>query len=127
VDEQLNLAHGLVRAGGIAGDQWIDHAAYGETIATATVTLKECGWEIPAGMSIGDGPVMRFIRRTGVDARLRRRWSIIGSRRDQGKEAMGEVRLNWSTTAAKFAARPSTDILEASALAYLAASTACGV
>jgi len=57
VDEQLNLAHGLFELAGLQVTSGSITLPTVETIATATVTLKNADGEIRQGMSIGDGPV----------------------------------------------------------------------
>jgi 2-isopropylmalate synthase len=93
------------------------------TIPTATVTLQDSNGEIVQDASIGDGPVDAIYsaiqRLTGV------RMSLTDYRIravTRGKEAQGEVQIELEHSGKKIKGRGlSTDILEASALAYLAA------
>jgi 2-isopropylmalate synthase len=94
-----------------------------ETIATATVTLKDAEGEVRQGISVGDGPV------DAIYSAIQKLTQIEASLTDyriravtKGKEAMGEVQIELEHTGRKIRGRGlSTDILEASALAYLAA------
>jgi 2-isopropylmalate synthase len=93
------------------------------TTPTATVTLKDSNGETIQDASIGDGPVDAIYsaiqRLTGVrvslsDYRIR---AVT-----KGKDALGEVQIEIDHNGKKVRARGlSTDILEASALAYLSA------
>jgi len=117
VDDQLELIHQLWQ---LAGMQVI---AGSTAIPTATVSLQESGGRVIQDASIGDGPVDAIFsaiqRLTGVrvnltDFRIR---AI-----SKGKEALGEVQIELEHSGRKIRGRGlSTDILEASALAYLAA------
>jgi 2-isopropylmalate synthase len=117
VDEQLELAGGLWQLAGL------QVTAGSNTIPTATVTLKDNNGETVQDASVGDGPVDAIYsaiqRLTGVkisltDYRIR---AVT-----KGKEAMGEVQIEIDHSGRKVRGRGvSTDILEASALAYLAA------
>ena len=93
------------------------------TIPTATVTLRDSNGETVQDASVGDGPVDAIYsaiqRLTGIkvnltDYRIR---AVT-----KGKEAQGEVQIELEHSGRKIRGRGlSTDILEASALAYLAA------
>ena len=93
------------------------------TIPTATVTLKDSNGQTVQDASIGDGPVDAIYsaiqRMTGIkvgltDYRIR---AVT-----KGKEALGEVQIELEHSGRKIRGRGvSTDILEASALAYVAA------
>ena len=93
------------------------------TIPTATVTLKDSAGTIAQDASVGDGPVdaiysaiqrLTNVRATLTDYRIR---AVT-----KGKDAMGEVQIELDHNGRKVRGRGhSTDILEASALAYLAA------
>ena len=117
VDEQLELTHGLWELAGL------QVTAGSNTIPTATVTLKDSAGEKVQDASVGDGPVDAIYsaiqRLTGIkvnltDYRIR---AVT-----KGKEAMGEVQIELDHSGRKIRGRGvSTDILEASALAYLAA------
>ncbi|HEY8746767.1 MAG TPA: 2-isopropylmalate synthase [Tepidisphaeraceae bacterium] len=117
VDEQLELATGLWQLVGL------QVTAGSNTIPTATVTLKDSNGETVQDASIGDGPVDAIYsaiqRLTGIkcalmDYRIR---AVT-----KGKEAMGEVNIEIDHNERKVRGRGlSTDILEASALAYVAA------
>ncbi len=92
------------------------------TVPTATVTLTDSNGERVTDASVGDGPVDAIYsaiqRLTGVkvslsDYRIR---AV-----SKGKEALGEVQIELEHSGRKIRGRGlSTDILEASALAYLA-------
>jgi 2-isopropylmalate synthase len=117
VDEQLELTVGLWELAGL------QVTAGSNTIPTATVTLRDSTGEKVQDASVGDGPVDAIYsaiqRLTGVkvsltDYRIR---AVT-----KGKEAMGEVQIELDHSGRKIRGRGvSTDILEASALAYLAA------
>jgi 2-isopropylmalate synthase len=93
------------------------------TVPTATVTLRDSNGETVQDASIGDGPVDAIYsaigRLTGVklsltDYRIR---SVT-----RGKDALGEAHVEIEHNGRKLRGRGlSTDVLEASALAYLAA------
>jgi len=93
------------------------------TIPTATVTLRDSTGQTVQDASIGDGPV------DAIYSAIQRLTNIQVSLLDyriravtKGKEALGEVQLELEHTGKKIRGRGvSTDILEASALAYLAA------
>jgi len=117
VDEQLDLTHGLWELTGL------QVTAGSNTIPTATVTLRDSAGEKVQDASVGDGPVdaiysaiqrLTGIKVTVTDYRIR---AVT-----KGKEAMGEVQIELDHSGRKIRGRGvSTDILEASALAYLAA------
>ena len=117
VDDQLELSRGLWELTGL------QVTSGSNTIPTATVTLKDSNGETLQDASVGDGPVDAIYsaiqRLTGVkvslsDYRIR---AVT-----KGKEAMGEVQVELEHSGQKIRGRGlSTDILEASALAYLAA------
>src|SRR3954468_13583344 len=117
VDEQLELTVGLWELAGL------QVTAGSNTIPTATVTLRDSAGEKVQDASVGDGPVDAIYsaiqRLTGIkvnltDYRIR---AVT-----KGKEAMGEVQIELDHSGRKIRGRGvSTDILEASALAYLAA------
>jgi 2-isopropylmalate synthase len=117
VDEQLELNHGLWE---LVGLQVMTGS---NSVPTATVTLKDSNGEQIQDASIGDGPVDAIYsaiqRLTGVRVSLAD-YRIRAVTR--GKEAQGEVQIEIDHNAKKVRGRGlSTDILEASALAYLAA------
>ena len=117
VDQQLELTQGTWELAGL------QVTSGSNTIPTATVTLKDSQGETLQDASVGDGPVDAIYsaiqRLTGVkvnltDYRIR---AVT-----KGKEAMGEVHIELDDSGRKIRGRGlSTDILEASALAYLAA------
>jgi 2-isopropylmalate synthase len=117
VDDQLELSHGLFELTGL------QVTSGSNTIPTATVTLKDSNGEQLQDASIGDGPVDAIYsaiqRLTGVRA------SLINYRIravTKGKEALGEVQIELDHNGKKVKGRGlSTDILEASAMAYLSA------
>ena len=117
VDDELELVHGLwelVQLQVVAGST---------TIPTATVVLRDSnGAEVRAAAD-GDGPVDAIYsavqRLTGVEVNVRD-YRIRAVTR--GKEAQGEVQVELEHSGRRIRGRGlSTDILEASALAYLAA------
>jgi 2-isopropylmalate synthase len=117
VDDELELTHGLwelVQLQVVAGST---------TIPTATVVLRDSnGAEVRAAAD-GDGPVDAIYsaiqRLTGVEVGVRD-YRIRAVTR--GKEAQGEVQVELEHSGRRIRGRGlSTDILEASALAYLAA------
>ena len=94
-----------------------------QTSATATVTLRDSTSQLRQGLSVGDGPVDAIYsaiqRLTGFEAKLTdyRIRAVT-----KGKEALGEVQIELEHNSTRVHGRGvSTDILEASALAYLAA------
>jgi 2-isopropylmalate synthase len=117
VDEQLELQE----------DVWelvsIQVTAGSKTTPTATVTLRDSNGQTVQDASIGDGPVdaiysaiqrLTGIRMSLTDYRIR---SIT-----RGTEAQGEAQVELEHSGRKIRGRGlSTDILEASALAYIAA------
>ncbi len=117
VDDQLELAHSVFELVGL------QVTAGSNTIPTATVTLKDTTGQKLQDASVGDGPVDAIYsaiqRLTGIhvtltDYRIR---AVT-----KGKEALGEVQVEMEHSGRKFRGRGlSTDILEASALAYLSA------
>jgi 2-isopropylmalate synthase len=117
VDAQLELGASLWELVGL------QVTAGGNTVPTATVTLKDSNGETLQDASVGDGPVDAIYsaiqRLTGVKANLTdyRIRSVT-----KGKEALGEAHVELDHSGKKVRGRGlSTDILEASAIAYLAA------
>jgi 2-isopropylmalate synthase len=117
VDDQLELDRGLWQ---LVSLQVMTGSS---SVPTATIRLKDTNGEETQDASVGDGPVDAIYsaiqRLTGVrvslsDYRIR---AVT-----KGKEAMGEVQIEIDHSGKKVRGRGlSTDILEASALAYLAA------
>ena len=117
VDEQLELTHGVWELAGL------QVTAGSNTIPTATVTLRDSSGQTIQDASVGDGPV------DAIYSAIQRLTGVKGSLADyriravsKGKEAMGEVQIELDHGGRKIRGRGlSTDILEASALAYVAA------
>ncbi len=92
-------------------------------VPTATVVLKDSAGKSDRDASIGDGPIdaiySAIARITGIRANL----TDYGIRAvSKGKDAMGEVQIELDHNGTKVRGRGvSTDIIEASAYAYLAA------
>ncbi|HTW94753.1 MAG TPA: 2-isopropylmalate synthase [Tepidisphaeraceae bacterium] len=117
IDEQLDLGGQLWELAGV------QVTTGSNAIPTATVTLRDSSGATMQDASIGDGPVDAIYsaiqRLTGIkvsltDYRIR---SI-----SRGKEALGEANVELDHSGQTVRGRGlSTDILEASALAYLAA------
>ena len=117
IDEQLEVATGLWQLDGLQVMSGTN------SIPTATVTLRDGTGQIAQDASVGDGPVdaiysaiqrLTGIRASLIDYRIR---AVT-----RGKEAQGEVQIELEHGGRKVRGRGlSTDILEASALAYLAA------
>ena len=117
IDDQLELTTGLWQLAGL------QVTAGSNTIPTATVTLRDASGQTIHDASVGDGPIDAIYsaiqRLTGIkmsltDYRIR---SVT-----KGKEALGEAHVELEHSGKKIHGRGlSTDILEASALAYLAA------
>jgi 2-isopropylmalate synthase len=117
IDEQLEVEKSLWELVGV------QVTTGSNTIPTATVTLRDSNGETLRDASIGDGPVDAIYsaigRLTGVrvaltDYRIR---AVT-----KGKDAQGEVQVELDHNGQKVRGRGvSTDILEASALAYLSA------
>ena len=117
VDEQLEVSQGMWELAGL------QVTAGSNTIPTATVTLRDGAGQTIQDASVGDGPVDAIYsaiqRLTGVKCALTN-YRIRAV--TKGKEAMGEVQIEIDHNDRKIRGRGlSTDILEASALAYLAA------
>jgi 2-isopropylmalate synthase len=117
VDDQLEVINRLWELVGL------QVFAGSNTIPTATVTLKDSNGEIIQDAATGDGPVDAIYsavqRLTGIKASLTD-YRIRAVTR--GKEAQGEVQIEMDHSGRRIHGRGlSTDILEASALAYLAA------
>jgi len=117
VDEQMDLSGGLWKLVGL------QVTAGGNTVPTATVTLQDSSGKTVRGASVGDGPVDAIYSAiqslTGVPASLTdyRIRSVT-----KGTEALGEAHVELEQNGRKIRGRGlSTDILEASALAYIAA------
>ena len=117
IDEQLETSHAVWELVGL------QVTSGSNTIPTAAVRLRDSNGDIVTDASTGDGPVDAIYsaiqRLTGVqcnvlDYRIR---SV-----SRGKEAQGEAQIELEHSGRKVRGRGlSTDILEASALAYLAA------
>jgi 2-isopropylmalate synthase len=117
VDEQLKLNGGLWELVGL------QVTAGSSSVPTATVSLRDTSGQVLQDASVGDGPVDAIFssiqRLTGIkmnltDYRIR---SVT-----KGKEALGEAHVELEHSGKKIHGRGlSTDILEASARAYLAA------
>jgi 2-isopropylmalate synthase len=116
VDDQLERSEGLWELVGV------QVTTGSNTIPTATVTLRDSNGETVRDASIGDGPVDAIYsaiqRLTGVKITLTDYRIRAVSR---GIDAQGEVQIEIDHHGSKVRGRGvSTDILEASALAYLA-------
>jgi 2-isopropylmalate synthase len=117
VDDQLELNNGVWHLSGL------QVTSGSNTVPTATVTLTDSNGDKLTDASIGDGPVdaiysaiqrLSGVKASLVDYRIR---AV-----SKGKDAQGEVQIELEHSGRKFRGRGlSTDILEASALAYLAA------
>jgi 2-isopropylmalate synthase len=117
VDDQLELNNGVWQLSGL------QVTSGSNTVPTATVTLTDSNGDKLTDASIGDGPVdaiysaiqrLSGVKASLVDYRIR---AV-----SKGKDAQGEVQIELEHSGRKFRGRGlSTDILEASALAYLAA------
>jgi 2-isopropylmalate synthase len=117
VDDQLELTRGVFE---LVNYQILTGS---NSIPTATVTLRDANGEESRDASVGDGPVdaiysavqrLTRIKVTVTDYRIR---AVT-----KGKEALGEVQVELEHNERKIRGRGiSTDILEASALAYVAA------
>jgi 2-isopropylmalate synthase len=92
-------------------------------VGTGRVTLRDSTGETLTDASVGDGPV------DAIYSAIQRLTGVKGDIADyriravtKGKEALGEVQIELESDGRKVRGRGlSTDILEASALAYLAA------
>src|SRR5688572_20288906 len=117
IDDELELTRGLwelVQLQVVAGST---------TIPTATVVLRDSNGQTVRAAADGDGPVDAIYsaiqRLTGIEVGVRD-YRIRAVTR--GKEAQGEVQVELEHSNRRIRGRGlSTDILEASALAYLAA------
>ena len=117
IDDQLEVAQETWSL------QGMQVTAGSKAIPTATITLKDTNGELITDASVGDGPIDAIYsaiqRLTGVSCKLLDyRIRAVTS----GKDAQGEVQIEIEHSNRKLRGRGlSTDILEASALAYLAA------
>jgi 2-isopropylmalate synthase len=116
VDDQLELTRGVFE---LVNYQILTGSS---SIPTATVTLRDAAGEQLQDASVGDGPVDAIYsaiqRLTGIKITLTN-YRIRAV--TKGKEALGEVQVELEHNDRKIRGRGlSTDILEASALAYLA-------
>ena len=117
VDEQLEVSASLWELAGL------QVTAGSNTVPTATVTLRDSTAATVTDASVGDGPV------DAIYSAIQRLTGISGSLTDyriravtKGKDALGEVQIELDHNGRRVRGRGlSTDILEASALAYLAA------
>ena len=117
VDEQLEMTHALWELVGLQVTSGTN------AISTAAVKLRDSNGEIVTDATFGDGPVDAIYsaiqRLTGIPC------SVLDYRIravTKGKEAQGEVQIELEHNGRKVRGRGlSTDILEASALGYLAA------
>ena len=117
IDDQLELNGNVWQLAGL------QVTAGGNTTPTATVTLRDSSGQTVQDASIGDGPIdaiysaiqrLTGIKMALIDYRIR---SVT-----KGKEALGEAHVELEHSGRKIRGRGvSTDILEASALAYVAA------
>ena len=117
IDDQLELEQEVWSLKGM------QVTAGSNAIPTATVTLKDTNGDLITDASVGDGPVDAIYsaiqRLTGVSCKLLDYRIRAISR---GKDAQGEVQIEIEHSGRKLRGRGlSTDILEASALAYVAA------
>jgi 2-isopropylmalate synthase len=117
VDDQLEVNAAIWQLSGL------QVTSGSNTVPTATVTLIDTNGEKITDASIGDGPVDAIYsaiqRLTGVKAALADYRIRAVSK---GKDAQGEVQIELEHSGRKIRGRGlSTDIIEASALAYLAA------
>ncbi len=117
IDDQLEINGGIWTLVGV------QVTTGSQAIPTATVTLRDSGGELLTDASIGDGPVdaiySAIARMTGVKADLvdYRIRSV-----SKGRDAQGEAQVELEHSGKILRGRGlSTDVLEASALAYLAA------
>ncbi len=117
IDTQLEVRKGAWELTGL------QVTAGSRTVPTATVSLRDTNGDILQDAGVGDGPVdavySTIQRLTGVKASLTdyRIRSIT-----KGKDAMGEAHVELDHNGRKVHGRGvSTDIFEASALAYVAA------
>ena len=117
IDEQMHVSHALWEL--VA----LQVTSGSNTIPTAAVRLRDSNGDIHVDASIGDGPV------DAIYSAIQRLTNVPCSVLDyriravsKGKEAQGEVQIELEHSGKKVLGRGlSTDILEASALAYLAA------
>jgi len=125
VDDQLELATGLWTLVGLNVAASSNAAGNGSATssAMASVRLRDSNGQVIEDAALGDGPVDAIYsaiqRLTGIEVKLTD-YRIRAVTR--GKEAQGEVQIELEHTGRKIRGRGlSTDILEASALAYLTA------
>jgi 2-isopropylmalate synthase len=117
VDEQLELSSTMWELSSL------QVIAGSNTVPTATVTLRDTNGQLIQDASIGDGPV------DAIYSAIQRLTGVKGNLSDyriravtKGRDAMGEVQIEFEHSGRKIRGRGlSTDILEASALAYVAA------
>jgi 2-isopropylmalate synthase len=125
VDDQLELSAGLWTLVGLnvaASSNSTDNGSTASS-AMASVRMRDSNGQVVEDAALGDGPVDAIYsaiqRLTGIEVKLTD-YRIRAVTR--GKEAQGEVQIELEHTGRKIRGRGlSTDILEASALAYLTA------
>jgi len=117
VDDQLEVEAGSWTIAGL------QVTAGSNTIPTATVQLKNGAGEIEQDASVGDGPIDAIYSAIQRITQIRANLIAYNVRSvTKGKEALGEVQVEIEHGGRKIRGRGlSTDIIEASALAYVGA------
>jgi 2-isopropylmalate synthase len=123
MDDQLKISRGVFELCGLHVTADSITMPESQTSASATVTLRDTNGEIRQGLAIGDGPVDAMYSAIQKITQIESRLTDYRIRAvTKGKEAMGEVQIELDHSGKRVHGRGlSTDILEASALAYLSA------
>ncbi|MFI5378346.1 MAG: 2-isopropylmalate synthase [Tepidisphaerales bacterium] len=123
IDDQLKISRGVFELCGLHVTADSITMPESQTSASATVTLRDTNGEIRQGLAIGDGPVDAMYSAIQKITQIESRLTDYRIRAvTKGKEAMGEVQIELDHSGKRVRGRGlSTDILEASALAYLSA------
>ena len=123
IDDQLNLHQQVFQLTGMHVSSATIAPPMEQSTATASITLRDTNGEMVQGIAVGDGPVdaiyNAIAKITKIEAKLKN-YRIRAVTR--GADAMGEVTLDLEHSDRTVRGRGlSTDILEASAIAYLSA------
>ncbi len=123
IDDQLKISRGVFELCGLHVTADSITMPESQTSASATVTLRDTNGEIRQGLAVGDGPVDAIYSAIQKITQIESRLTDYRIRAvTKGKEAMGEVQIELDHSGKRVRGRGlSTDILEASALAYLSA------
>jgi len=123
IDDQLNLHQLVFQLNAMHVSSATISPPMEQSTATASITLRDTNGDMLQGIAVGDGPVDAIYNAiqkiTKIEAKLKN-YRIRAVTR--GADAMGEVTLDLEHSDRTVRGRGlSTDILEASAIAYLSA------